>query len=101
MELLLERWRGGIDEIDSELLELLNQRALLALEVGRRKRSAGLGLRDPKRESAILSRVRERNTGPLSARAVERLFDAILAESRRVEARIFAKPRGSAKRACA
>jgi chorismate mutase len=87
MEKTIQRWRGRIDAIDEELLELLNQRALLALEVGRRKRAAKLRLRDPKREQTILSRARERNAGPLSEKAVARLFRAILAESRRVQSR--------------
>jgi chorismate mutase len=87
MEKMIQRWRGRIDAIDEELLELLNQRALLALEVGRRKRAAKLRFRDPKREQAILSRARERNAGPLSEAAIARLFRAILAESRRVQSR--------------
>lgn len=106
MGMTIERWRGRIDSLDHELLELLNQRALLALEVGRTKRAAGLGLRDRRREEAILSRARERNAGPLSAAAVERLFRAIIAEclgaeSHRVEARRLAKPRLNGRRACA
>ena len=87
MENAIQRWRGQIDAIDKELLELLNQRARLALAVGRRKRAAKLRLRDPKREQAILSRARERNAGPLSEAAIARLFRAILTESRRVQSR--------------
>jgi len=87
MEKTIQRWRGRIDAIDEEILELLNQRALVALAVGRRKRSAKLRLRDPKREQAILLRARERNAGPLSEAAIARLFRAILAESRRVQSR--------------
>ena len=99
MQVSLERWRSQIDAIDRKLLELLNERALLALEVGRKKRAAGIALCDPRREAAILARMRERNPGPLTALAVGRLFRAILAESRRVEARTFAKPRAAGKRA--
>jgi chorismate mutase/prephenate dehydratase len=95
MENSIQQWRGLIDAIDKELLELLNQRALLALAVGRRKRAAKLHLRDPKREQAILSRARERNAGPLSAAAIARLFRAILAESRRVQSRTHGEPQSS------
>jgi len=95
----LARWRGRIDAVDRKLLQLLNQRARLALEVGRKKRAAGIALRDPRREAAILARMCQRNSGPLTAPAVARLFRAILAESRRVEARTFAKPRAAGKRA--
>ena len=99
MPVSLERWRGQIDALDQKLLELLNQRARVALEIGRRKHAAGIALRDPWREAAILARMRERNPGPLTAAAVARLFRAILAESRRVEARTFAKSRPAGKRA--
>ena len=99
MQVSLERWRSRIDAIDRKLLQLLNRRARLALEVGRKKRAAGIALRDPRREAAILARMRQRNPGPLTAPAVGRLFRAILAESRRVEARTFAKPRAAGKRA--
>jgi len=79
----IERRREEIDLIDAELLGLLNRRVVLAREVGRRKRGAGLPLRDARRERQILARIRERNRGPLGPAAVERLFRAILAESRR------------------
>ena len=83
----IERGRDEIDAIDAELLSLLNRRAGVALEVGRRKRGAGLPLRDAKRERQILLRARARTRGPLGPAAIERLFRAILAESRRVARR--------------
>jgi len=99
MQVSLARWRRRIDALDRKLLELLNQRARLAFEVGRKKRAAGVALRDPRREAAILARMRQRNPGPLTAPAVAHLFRAILAESRRVAARTFARPRAAGKRA--
>ena len=80
----IERWRDEIDAIDAELLSLLNRRAGVALEVGRRKQGAGLPLRDAKRERQILARARASTQGPLGPAAIERLFRAILTESRRV-----------------
>lgn len=100
----IERRRDEIDAIDAELLGLLNRRAALALEVGRRKRGAGLPLRDIHRERRILARALEENPGPLSAAAVERLFRAILAESRRLARRRLshgAAARAARRRACA
>ena len=87
----IERWRDEIDTIDAELLGLLNRRVLVAHEVGRRKRGAGLPLRDARRERQILARARQRNRGPLGAAAVERLFRAILAESRRATRNTLAR----------
>ena len=100
----IERWRDEIDAIDAELLNLLNRRAGAALEVGRRKRGAGLPRRDAKREREILSRARAGTRGPLGPAAIERLFRAILAESRRVARRTLGRNRGvraPGRRACA
>ena len=41
MQVSLERWRSRIDALDRQLLELLNERAQLALAFGCRKRTAG------------------------------------------------------------
>jgi chorismate mutase len=105
----IERWRDEIDAIDAELLDLLNRRVRLALEVGRRKKDAGLPMRDLRRERQILARATNASAGPLGAAAVERLFRAILAESRRAarsagaDARHARKTseRAEGRRACA
>jgi chorismate mutase/prephenate dehydratase len=100
----IEHGRDEIDAIDAALLSLLNRRADLALEVGRRKQGAGLPLRDAKRERQILARARALSRGPLGPAAIERLFRAILAESRRVARRTLARKaavRAAGRRACA
>lgn len=93
--------REQIDAIDVELLALLSRRAELSAELGRQKREAGLNLRDERREEQILERARAGNRGPLDAAAVERLFRAILAESRRVQSRSLSKPCGTRRLQCA
>jgi len=100
----IERWRDEIDAIDAELLHLLNRRAGAAMEVGRRKRGAGLPMRDAKREREILARVRANTRGPLGPAAIERLFRAILAESRRAAHRTLRRKtaeRAATRRVCA
>jgi chorismate mutase len=60
----LLRRRRAIDALDAELLRLLNQRARLASEVGRIKRSCGLPIYDGRRErqgwSACAERIKVR-----------------------------------------
>lgn len=85
MTMIVGHLRERIDAIDGQLLDLLNRRAEVALELGRHKRESGLELRDARREAEILSRARKLNGGPLDPAAVERLFRAILAESRRAQ----------------
>lgn len=80
-----EELRLQIDTIDDKTLELFNQRAVLALEIGRIKKKAGEKLFDANREDNIYKRVMKNNSGPLSSEAVLRLFERIIDEIRRVE----------------
>ena len=82
----LSELRDQIDQIDSQLLELLTQRARLAQEVGRGK-SDGLYYR-PERERQIYERLSGLNTGPLSGEAIRAIFGEIISASRALEAPI-------------
>ena len=81
----IERLRRNIDEIDTVLVKLLNQRARWALEIGAVKKGAGIPIYQPDREATVLARVAEANRGPLGPEAVERLFERIIDENRRLE----------------
>jgi chorismate mutase len=78
--------RRKIDEIDEQLVELLNRRAQLAIEIGDFKRRHRLSAISPEREREILDRACRSSAGPLNERAIARLFRAILTESRRAAA---------------
>ena len=77
--------RGRMDELDSELVALLNERASCAKEIGRLKETVGLNVYQPEREIEVLKHVRSRNDGPLEADAITRLFERIIDEARRLE----------------
>ncbi|MFZ3200521.1 MAG: chorismate mutase [Candidatus Acidiferrales bacterium] len=81
----IDDWRRKIDAIDTALLELVNLRADLAVEVGRLKKEEGLSVRNPEREEQILSRMKSLNPGPLPDDAVTRIFRLILDEAIRTE----------------
>jgi len=81
----IDDWRRKIDAIDTALLHLLNLRAELALEVGKLKNEGGVALRSPRREKAILARMKSLNHGPLDGRAVEEIYQEILDQSRRAQ----------------
>lgn len=89
-------WRKQIDEIDTTMLNLLNRRTELALEVARAKTREGLALRTPARERDILARMKSLNPGPLEAAAVVKIYKLILAESTRMQKR-YCAPATSAK----
>jgi chorismate mutase len=82
---LLAPLRRRIDELDDRLLDLLNERARLALAIGLEKRRAQVPVYDPRREEEILNRLAGLTSGPLPPLAVRRLFERILDESRRLE----------------
>src|SRR6058998_4227338 len=83
----IKDWRTEINTLDSDLLQLLNKRAQLALKVGESKRDAGVHLCDHTREREVIERMCEANEGPLDDRAVVELFRAIIHESRRIQTR--------------
>ena len=83
----IKNWRKKIDAIDNAMLQLLNLRTELALEVGRLKGEQGLQLRVPAREHQILTRMKRLNPGPLSEASVGKIYQLILDESIRTQER--------------
>jgi chorismate mutase len=84
-------WRVKIDEVDDKLLELFNQRAGYALEIGKIKRERGERIYNPSREDQIYGHVQQANPGPLSDEAIRRLFERIIDETRRLERELTGK----------
>ena len=81
----LEQCRDKIDGLNEKLVELLNERARCAIEVGRIKRENGQSMYAPERETAVLNQLKELNQGPLSDEAVQRIFRQIIDEALRLE----------------
>lgn len=75
--------RNQIDALDARLVKLLSARAKLAQRVGRIKR--GVDIYRPEREAQILRRVAQLNQGPLSARALQRVFTEVMSACRALE----------------
>ena len=75
----LEQLRKQIDRLDDELLQLVNQRAELAQQIGRLKED-GTVLR-PEREAQVLKRLQSNNSGPLSNAAVAQMFTEVMSPS--------------------
>jgi chorismate mutase-like protein len=81
----IDDWRRRIDELDRKLVELLNERSRCALEIGRLKQAQHEPLYQPDREREVIENAERANPGPLSDRAIRRLFERILDEARSVE----------------
>lgn len=81
----IEHWRDKIDEVDKKLVELLNERARYADEIGKIKEQLGMEAYSPKREKEVLENILKHNNGPLNDLALRRLFERIIDESRKLE----------------
>ncbi|HVR21353.1 MAG TPA: chorismate mutase [Polyangiaceae bacterium] len=83
----LETLRRSIDEIDSRLLTLIEERVKLVLAVGDFKREHGLAIYDPERERKLLERLTNDARPPLEPGTVRRIFERLIDESRTLEQR--------------
>ena len=77
--------RQAIDKIDEKILGLINQRLLLAQQIGDFKKQSGIQIKDSGREEEILNRLRAKNNGPVGADGLRNIFEAIIAEGRNVQ----------------
>lgn len=71
----LQQLRAEIDRLDAEILERLSARARCARRVGEIKSGP---LYRPEREAQVLRNIAEKNPGPLSNEAVQRVFREIM-----------------------
>ena len=81
----IEDWRKRIDELDRKLVELLNQRAQCAVEIGRLKRNTNLPIYEPDREKVILENVCRANGGPLSNADMRRVYERVIDVMRAIQ----------------
>jgi chorismate mutase/prephenate dehydratase len=79
----LNSLREKIDELDMRLLKLLSSRAKLVQKVGEFK--AGAAVYRPERESQILRRIADSNSGPLPSGALQRIYTEIMSACRALE----------------
>lgn len=81
----LQKLREQIDRIDDQLLELLNQRARVVLEVGHLKERNDDLFYVPSREKKIYERLTGGNPGPFPNDAVHKVFREIISASLNME----------------
>lgn len=81
----LEELRKLIDELDSEILRLLNQRAEHAIDIGKIKHSQNAVFYVPEREKRIFDSLRKRNPGPLPDDAIKAIYREIISAVRALE----------------
>jgi chorismate mutase/prephenate dehydratase len=76
----LNELREKIDNLDQQLLQLINQRAIYAMEVAKTKIALGEqgSFYRPDRESLVLRRIKELNQGPLPDQTAVRFFRELM-----------------------
>jgi chorismate mutase/prephenate dehydratase len=82
----LADWRTRINELDNQILNLLNQRAEAALQIGNLKRRQGTPSYVPEREAEILRVLSANNRGPLTADNLAAIWREVLSACRALEA---------------
>lgn len=78
-------WRKKIDELDRRLVELINERAKCAQEIGRLKRNTQMPIYEPDRERTIFENVHRANQGPLPDRELTRIYERVIDVMRKLQ----------------
>ncbi len=81
----IKRLRKKIDEIDDSILDFLNKRAEIVIEIGRIKTNYNQEFYVPAREQEIYERLMNRNTGPFPSEAIKSVYREILSASLSLE----------------
>jgi chorismate mutase/prephenate dehydratase len=84
----LSTLRGKIDRLDRELVKIINERAKLALDVGKVKEAQGQPAWCPGREEEVLQRALSLSKGPLTDICVRAIFRELISGSRALEKRL-------------
>ena len=77
----LDELRNRIDEIDHQLVELLNERAHVVVEIGRLKSKTGGQIYAPDREKQVLEKITKANKGPLPDKCLVAIWREMMSGS--------------------
>lgn len=77
----IETIRKQVDEINLQILELINNRATMVQELGKKKLKQGINRFDPEREREMLTLLVENNKGPFNDNTIRHLFKQIFQAS--------------------
>jgi chorismate mutase len=78
-------WRQKIDELDRRLVDLLNERAHAAREIGKLKCNTSMPIYEPHREKMIFENVRKANKGPLPDPDIHFVYERVIEVMRNIQ----------------
>lgn len=85
-------WRKQIDGLDRKLVDLLNQRARAAHEIGKLKRNTNMPIYEPEREKAVHQNMTGANQGPLTDAQLKQIFECMIAIMRDIQKEEILEP---------
>ena len=77
----LDELRKQIDEIDSRLVETLNERAKVVVEIGKLKNQSSKPIYAPEREKTVLDKIKQSNKGPLTDKCLVAIWREMMSGS--------------------
>ncbi|MHC4098253.1 MAG: prephenate dehydratase [Planctomycetota bacterium] len=77
----LDELRKRIDELDHQLVQLLNERARVVIDIGKLKDKTGKAVYAPDREKEVLARIAEANKGPLPNKCLVAIWRELMSGS--------------------
>lgn len=77
--------RGKIDKLDLHILQLLNERAAIAAQIGKVKADQGGEVFSAAREEEVLTNVLAANEGPLDIVTIKAIFRELISGSRSIQ----------------
>lgn len=81
----LSALRAKIDKLDLQILKLINERAELAVQIGKIKKDQAADIFSPAREEEVLQNVLGSNAGPLEAQTIRAVYREIMSGSRAIQ----------------
>ncbi len=81
----LKKLRDGVDAVDDKIVELMNERAKLVLEIAKVKNEHNVQPYSPDREKQVYDRVTAKNKGPLPDRCLMAVYRELMSGAMSLE----------------
>ena len=85
MDARLKKLRKEIDDIDSKILSLIEQRMKVVCEVGDLKKDLEISVEDLTREKEIIQRLTSNSSKNLTEKQLIRIFSAVFKSSKQIQ----------------
>ncbi|MDD5155978.1 MAG: prephenate dehydratase [Candidatus Omnitrophica bacterium] len=82
----IAKLRLRIDSLDKKIIQLLNSRARVSMDIAKVKQKSGKSIYSPDREREVLRKIGKTSKGPLNAAALEAIYREIMSSSLAINA---------------